>query len=109
MNLQSKETELVLTTMSSTKQVKSCLIRDLQVCGLEEDNFIDLPKVFTQTSIPVAKENIPLQKHIDRWPYLQEVKLPHVDVEIGLLIGNDVHKYLNLGEFYTVKITVHML
>ena len=92
LNLHGKGTELVLTTMSSTKQVKSCLLRDLEVCGLEERNFISLPKVYTQKTIPVTRENIPTQQDIDKWSYLQEVKLPCIDAEIGILIGNNVHK-----------------
>lgn len=92
LNLQGNGTELVLTTMSSTKQVKSCLLRDLEVSGLEESNFINLPKVFTQKTIPVTREIIPTQKDIDKWPHLQEIKLPCTDAEIGLLIGNNVHE-----------------
>lgn len=92
LNLQGKGTERLLTTMNSTKQVKSCLLRDLEVSGLEENNFITLQKVFTQKSIPVAKENNHLQKDTEKWPHLQEVKLPYIDADIGLLIGNDVHE-----------------
>lgn len=57
LNIQGRGTELVLSTMSSTKQVKSCLIKDSEISGLEEDRFVDLPKVFTQKNIPVAKTN----------------------------------------------------
>nr|XP_033956769.1 carbohydrate sulfotransferase 10 isoform X2 [Pseudochaenichthys georgianus] len=68
LNLQGKGAQLVLTTMSSTKQVKSSLLRDLEVCGIKEDKFISLKKVSTQKSIPVTKDYIPLQKDIEKWP-----------------------------------------
>lgn len=64
LNLQGKGTELVLTPMSSTKQTKSCLLRDLEVNGVEENTFIDLPKVFNQKSIPIHKgEYSPAEGH----------------------------------------------
>lgn len=50
---------------------------------------ITLSKVFVQDSIPVGKKNIAHQKDIDKWSYLKEVKLPHTDADVGLLICND--------------------
>lgn len=44
-------------------------------------------KVSTQRSIPVGRKIIPLHKDIDKWSYLKEVKLPHTDADVGLLIG----------------------
>lgn len=92
LNLHGKGTEIVLSTMNATKQVKGCLMRDLEVSGINEDKYVTLPRVFTQRSIPVGRKNIPLQEEVDKWPYLREVKLPHIDADVGLLIGNDVPK-----------------
>ena len=33
-----------------------------------------------------------MQEDIQKWPYLHNVRLPHIDAEIGLLIGNNVHE-----------------
>ena len=55
LHLQRKGTELILTTMGSSKEVKSCILRDLEVCGLEEASFINLPKVFNQKILQVKK------------------------------------------------------
>lgn len=94
LNLQGKCTKLELKTMSPKHQVESHLLTDLEVSGLNSNNFIDLPKVFTQKGIPVSRKSIPSQRDIEKWPYLSEVTLPSIDAEVGLLIGNNVHKAL---------------
>nr|XP_055033829.1 uncharacterized protein LOC129422128 [Misgurnus anguillicaudatus] len=88
LNVQGRKVDMMLSTMNSKQRVESYVLTDLEVSGLEENNFIELPKVFTQMSIPVSKENIPQQRDVDKWPYLSEVKLPHIDAEVEILIGN---------------------
>ncbi len=80
LNLQGRRTELELT--------------DLEVSGIECNNFIELPKVYTQKSIPVSTENIPSQEDVDKWPYLSKVRIPSITADVGLLIGSNVHKAL---------------
>lgn len=72
--------------------MSSHILSDLEGCTLEEDNYIDLPQTFTQPSIPMKKENIPLQKDVEQWPYLHEVCILHIPAEVGLLIGADAYK-----------------
>lgn len=69
--------------------MKSYILTGLEVSGLENNNFIELSKVFTQKRTPV-----PLQKDVDRWPYLSEVKLPFIDKEVELLIETKEHNVL---------------
>ncbi|KAL1281783.1 hypothetical protein QQF64_000586 [Cirrhinus molitorella] len=69
------------------KLMNSFVISNLEVCGLEDTTFIELPKVFTHGSIPVHAGNIPKQSDIQRWPYLQEVSIPEIEADVGLLIG----------------------
>ncbi|KAM8861775.1 uncharacterized protein ACB058_008484 isoform 2-T2 [Synchiropus picturatus] len=92
LNLRGRKSEIMLTTMGSEKKVNTHILSDLEVCGLEEMNYIELPQVFTQPSIPVKKENIPLQADVDQWPYLREIRLSHIEAEVGLLIGTDVYR-----------------
>ncbi|KAM6909415.1 L-amino-acid oxidase-like [Xenentodon cancila] len=80
--------------MGAEHKVSTHVLADLEVCGLDEENFLDLPPVFTQPSIPVKKGNIPLQTDVDQWPYLQEVRITHIEADVGLLIGTNVHKAL---------------
>lgn len=73
--------------------VDTHLLTDLEVSSLEECSFIDLPKVFTQKDMPVSRKNIPLQTDVDKWPYLKDVKLPHIHAD-----GTMLTKLWNLGE-----------
>ncbi|KAL0157129.1 hypothetical protein M9458_048375, partial [Cirrhinus mrigala] len=92
LNLKGRKTEILLRTMGQEKPVHSNILSDLEICGLECEDYIDLPRVFTQKEIPVKQENIPQQKDLEKWPYLDQVKLPHLKAEIGVLIGANVHK-----------------
>ncbi|XP_076848178.1 uncharacterized protein LOC143493558 [Brachyhypopomus gauderio] len=92
LNLRGRKTEILLRTMGQEKLVHSHILSDLEVAGLEENKYVDLPSVFTQPEIPVKKENIPQQKDLKRWTYLKEVCLPSINAEIGLLIGSNAHK-----------------
>lgn len=67
-------------------------LSDLEVCGLEENIYIDLPNVLTQRHLPVKEGNIPKQEDIEKWAYLHEVRLPHIKAAVGLLIGMNAHK-----------------
>nr|XP_021329205.1 uncharacterized protein LOC110439111 [Danio rerio] len=92
LNVKGKPTRILLSTMgkdTSGEQtlMNSFVISDLEVCGLEDTMFIELPKVFTHSSIPVHAENIPKQSDIQEWSYLQEVSLPEIEADVGLLIG----------------------
>lgn len=92
LNVKGKPTRILLSTMSQNKPgeqklMNSFAILDLEVCGLEDSNFIDLPKVFTHANTPVNAGNIPKQSDVQKWPYLQEVRLPEIEAEVGLLIG----------------------
>lgn len=64
-------------------------MRKLEICGINENKYVTLSKVFVLDSIPVGINNAPLQKDIDKWSYLKEMMLPHINVDMGLLIGND--------------------
>ena len=97
LKLRGRRTQILLNTMGcsrpdDSKVLKTFVLTDLEVCGVEEDTYIDLPRVFTHSFIPVQKENIPKQEDIARWPYLKDVSLPQINAEVGLLIGTNVPK-----------------
>lgn len=62
LNVQCRCTELMWSTINSKGKVEGYVFTDLEVSGLEDNNFIALSKVYTQKSIPVSSENIPLQR-----------------------------------------------
>lgn len=66
----------------------------MEINGLESNEFLELPEVYSQSTIPVRAENIPNQEDVNQWPYLREVKIPQLQAEIGLLIRNNVPKAL---------------
>lgn len=92
LNLRGRKTEILLRTMGQEKSVHSHILSDLEISGLESEDYIELPKVFTQKEIPVKQENIPHQQDLEKWPYLRQVNLPHLNAEVGLLIGANAHK-----------------
>lgn len=92
LNVKGKPTQILLSTMGQDepggqKLITSYMLSDLEVCDLEDTEYIRLSKVFTHSNIPVQKENIPSQEQLQKWPYLSEVILPHIDADVGLLIG----------------------
>lgn len=92
LNVKGKPTRILLSTMGQDKPgeqklMNSFMISDLEVCGLESNIFIELPKVFTHGNIPVHSGNIPKQSDIQKWPYLQEVSLPEIEA------GRSRHTY----------------
>ncbi len=69
--------------MGQEKPVYSNILSDLEICGLECKDYIELPRVFTQKEITVKQENIPQQKDLEKWLYLHQVKLSSLKAEIG--------------------------
>lgn len=70
----------------------------MEVCGLDGQDYIKLPNVFTHPDIPAKKTNIPQKKDLEKWSYLNRVHLPKLESEIGLLIGANAHKAMEPWE-----------
>lgn len=81
---------ILLRTLGQEKVIDINMVSGLEVSRIERDDFIKLPHVYIQEKIPVTREQIPNQDDIQEWRYLKEVKLPYIDADIGLLIGNDI-------------------
>ena len=90
LNLSGKRANILLRTMGQEKVVSSYIVPELEVAALEDDSFIELPKAYTQLSMPVHKANIPTNKDLTRWPYLKHISLPQIEAGIELLIGTNV-------------------
>ena len=92
LNVKGNPTRIRLSTMGQDapekqKLMNSLVLSELKVCGLEDSMYVELPKVFTHSSIPVHAGNVPKQSDIHQWPYLSEVCLPELEADVGLLIG----------------------
>ncbi|XP_043969743.1 uncharacterized protein LOC122829340 isoform X2 [Gambusia affinis] len=119
LNVQGKPTKIRLSTMGqdapeNQKLMDSMVLSELKVCGLEDSMYVELPKVFTHSSIPVHTGNIPKQSDIQQWPYLSEVNLPELKADVGLLIGANCSKAMKPwriingqdGGPYAIKTTI---
>ena len=79
--------------MSVDDEPTQCFaVPNLEVCGLNESEFVSLPIVFRQKSMPVSVKQVPSQQDIDRWPYLTHIVVPELRLEVGILIRNNVPK-----------------
>ncbi|XP_015748663.1 PREDICTED: uncharacterized protein LOC107328444 [Acropora digitifera] len=88
--------KISLTTLEKKDSlVDSIIVADLTISDLDENVFIKLPMLYTRPSIPVAREDIPTQDDVDKWPHLSGVHLPRVDAEVGLLIASDIPEVLD--------------
>lgn len=84
--------------MGEQRVVRSNVVTDLEVSGLNDNDFIKLTEVFAKGVIPVSKDHISQQEEVDQWPHLKGVEVPCINAEIGLLIGTNVPKALEPQE-----------
>lgn len=92
------ETELSLTTMNCENTIKKCRQVSLQIFDLEERSCVDLPRVFSCAKLPVTRKDIPQQSDVNRWKYLDGIRLSDIRSDVDLLVGNDVVKALEPKE-----------
>ena len=71
----------------------------MQITDLNQENTVELPEVYSRSSLPIPAEAIATQQDVNRWPYLKSVIIPKIEAEIGLLIGSDVPQALQPREF----------
>lgn len=89
-----KEMQILLKTMGQERPVTSYKITGVEVAGLKQSTFLELPDVYSQRSIPVTNDNIPNEDDMRKWPYLKDVELTQINAGIGLLIVVNAPKAL---------------
>ena len=96
LDVRGPKVKISLSTLEKKNSlVDSYLLRDITVSDLDENDFINLSRLYTRPEIPVNGEDIPTQEDVDRLPHLNDVFIPHVHTEIGLLIASDVPEALD--------------
>ena len=60
------DTTLSLTTMERENSTKASSLIQLEVFDLDENNFIELPLVFSSPVLPISSESVPRQEDVDR-------------------------------------------
>jgi len=98
LNLTGKKLGILLRTMGQEKVVDSYRLLDLEVAGLDSNNFCGLSEIFTQQNMPVHRGNIPSSKDLQRWPHLRHIKIPEINSDVDLLIGTNVPQALEPWE-----------
>ena len=94
LNATGRKTTLSLTTMAQEDSPIESSIVNLEVLDLSQENFIDLPIVFSTAKLPVSKENMVSQQDVKKWSHLESIEIPKIDAEVNLLIGSDVPQAL---------------
>ncbi|XP_050978835.1 uncharacterized protein LOC127173179 [Labeo rohita] len=84
--------------MGQTKTINTTVLTGLEVSGFDAEDFIELPFVLTQTTMPVSRVNVPCQDDVAKWSYLSSIRLHEVDADVDLLIGTDSPKVLEPWE-----------
>ena len=93
-----QRTNILLRTMNQVKPEASYHITGLEIARMDSNDFMQLPDVFTHTTMPVSQSNIPKQQDLSHWPYLNHITLPEIDSGIDLLIGTNASKLLEPWE-----------
>ena len=79
LGIEGENTVLSLTTLQSENHSMKSQVLSLEVYDLEENDLVELPTVFSTSTLLIHKSSIPRQSDIDRWPYLSNVKITETD------------------------------
>jgi len=91
LNIKGEKRRLFLSTMEKKNSPFECrALSGLQVSDLDGNEFLSLPEVYSRQAFPVGKEDIPKPDDLRKWAHLNNVHIPEVDAEVGLLLGNNV-------------------
>ena len=89
-------TKLKIETINSeSSQVISYIQQDLRVRGFFNDEYIELPAIYSVPQIPFQKKNIPTKEAVSSQKHLQPIlnEIPSkLDCPLGLLIGFNCHQ-----------------
>lgn len=98
LDLKGSKSTLSLTTLHRKDEETQCSLVSLEVSGINDKDYVQLPMVYSRVSLPISKENIGKQEDVNQWPQLHGVRIPNIDADIGLLIGSDVPDVLSPKE-----------
>ena len=98
LNEPGRKTRLSLTTMLGVSNPIECSVVRLEIFDLDNQNCVELPNVYSTPNLPIRPECIGKQEDVERWPHLTGIAIPHIDAEIGLLIGSDAPEIMQPRE-----------
>ena len=86
LNVKGEPTTVSLTTMQGTNERITGSIIALKVLHLKEHTRLELQSANSRPKLPVSTANAAEQEEIQAWPHLSSVRLPRINVEVGLLM-----------------------
>ncbi|KAL7883055.1 hypothetical protein SRHO_G00007130 [Serrasalmus rhombeus] len=98
LNLAGAKTNILLRTLGQERTVSTFSFKGLQISGLTQETFLDLPEVFTEKTMPVSRNNILIQEDLEEWAYLKDINIPSLEADVELLIGTNAQKLMEPWE-----------
>ena len=75
-----------------------CSVVEMEVFDLDNENRVDLPKVYSTRSLSIRPECIREQEDIDHWPYLKGITVEKSTLLSVSSFGSDVPEMLQPEE-----------
>ena len=104
-----RKTEIIIKTLNGNQEVASTVISGLKVASdIKEarQHWLDLPATYTREELPADVGEVATRDKLAGWEHLKELvdKVPRKsNIEIGLLIGANCAKTLELQEIIPSK------
>ena len=104
-----RKTEIIIKTLNGNQEVASTVISGLKVTSDMKgarQHWLDLPATYTREELPADVGEVATRDKVAGWEHLKELvdKVPRKsNIEIGLLIGANCAKILELQEIITSK------
>lgn len=98
LDVQGKKTTLSITTIEKANSQTESTVLGLEVSALDGTGRVELPTVFSITSLPVSTESLATQVDASKWSHLEGLVIPSIDADVDLLIGSDVPQALQPEE-----------
>ena len=82
--------KITIDTMGVPHTMLTSVVGGVEVYDLGMNNCVKIPKVYTKDKMPVSQCHIPTVTDIKNWPHLRDFRLPKIEGDIGLLLGNNI-------------------
>lgn len=98
LNMEGRKCKIHIRTLGHHNAVDSSVVDGLEISGVSGECYYPLSKVCTLKGMPVSTANIISERELRKWPYLKEVKIPHINADVNLLIGTNASKLMEPWE-----------
>lgn len=98
LNMEGRKCKIHIRTLGHNNAVESSVVDGLEISGFFGECFYPLSKVCTQEEMPVSTANIISERELRKLPYLEDVKITHINADVDLLIGTNASKLMEPWE-----------